>query len=240
MRFADSVNSESPRWLLEKGRRDEALKSLFWLRPDRDTVEGELLEMETSMEQEKALSSGVSVWDMFKGTDLRRTLLAVGAISTQAASGAMFMIGEYFPDSYISPDHGLIPTLAYGTYFFEMAGVGSPFENSCILTGVGVVAIIINTLVITKFGRRRFFLITGLVICGFIQLAVSIVYTVAPGTKAAGKAIVALGVLYIVGYNGMIATYAWLCGGEIPSQRLRSYTFGLATSVAFLGAWLAT
>lgn len=38
----------------------------------------------------------------------------------------------------------------------------------------------------------------------------------------------------------MIATYAWLAGGEIPSQRLRSYTFGLAASVGFLGAWLAT
>ena len=47
-------------------------------------------------------------------------------------------------------------------------------------------------------------------------------------------------VVYIVGYNGMVATYAWLCGGEFPSQRLRSYTFGLAASIGFLGAWLAT
>lgn len=38
----------------------------------------------------------------------------------------------------------------------------------------------------------------------------------------------------------MVATYAWLCGGEFPSQRLRSYTFGLAASVGFLGAWLGT
>ena len=38
----------------------------------------------------------------------------------------------------------------------------------------------------------------------------------------------------------MIATYAWLAGGELPSQRLRSYTFGLAAAVGFLGAWLTT
>jgi hypothetical protein len=38
----------------------------------------------------------------------------------------------------------------------------------------------------------------------------------------------------------MIAAYAWLSGGEIPSQRLRSYTFGIASAVAFVGAWLAT
>lgn len=43
-----------------------------------------------------------------------------------------------------------------------------------------------------------------------------------------------------MGYNGMVATYAWLCGGEFPSQRLRSYTFGLAAAVGFFGAWLTT
>lgn len=38
----------------------------------------------------------------------------------------------------------------------------------------------------------------------------------------------------------MVAAYAWLAGGEIPSQRLRSYTFGIAAAVGFAGAWLAT
>jgi hypothetical protein len=54
------------------------------------------------------------------------------------------------------------------------------------------------------------------------------------------KVIVGLSVIYICGYNGMIAAYAWLTGGEIPSQRLRSYTFGIASAVGFAGAWLAT
>lgn len=37
-----------------------------------------------------------------------------------------------------------------------------------------------------------------------------------------------------------IAPFAWLSGGELPSQRLRSYTFGLSAAIGFLGAWLAT
>lgn len=40
--------------------------------------------------------------------------------------------------------------------------------------------------------------------------------------------------------QGLISAYAWLCGGEIPSQRLRSYTFGLAAAVGFFFAWLTT
>lgn len=38
----------------------------------------------------------------------------------------------------------------------------------------------------------------------------------------------------------MIASYSWLIAGEMPSQRLRSYTFGVAAAVGFLGAWLIT
>ena len=60
--------------------------------------------------------------------------------------------------------------IAYGTYFFEMAGVGKPFENAVVLVAVGVIAIIINTLVITRFGRRRVFLTVGLILCGIVQL----------------------------------------------------------------------
>jgi len=153
--------------------------------------------------------------------DRRRTYLAVGAISLQAASGAMYMI-------------------SYGTYFFEMAKVGSPFENSCILTGLGVVAILINSAVITKWGRRRVFLTIGMILCGITQLIIAIVYDKEGPSTSTGKVIVGVSVVYIVGYNGMVASYAWLCGGELPSQRLRSYTFGLATSIGFLGAWLAT
>lgn len=91
--------------------------------------------------------------------------------------------------------------IAYGTYFFEMADVGNAFENSCILTAIGVVAIMINIAVITKIGSRRLFLTVGLIICGFSQLIIAALYTVHPGTQATGKAIVGLSVIFIFGYN---------------------------------------
>lgn len=117
-----------------------------------------------------------------------------------------------------------------------MANVGNAFENSCILTALGVVAILINIVVITRIGRRRLFLTIGLILCGFSQLIVAVVYTVHPSTQTTGKAIVGLSVIFIFAYNGMISTYAWVSGGELPSQRLRSYTFGFAAAVGFLGA----
>lgn len=38
----------------------------------------------------------------------------------------------------------------------------------------------------------------------------------------------------------MVACYAWLVAGELPSQRLRSYTFGISSAVGFLFSWLVS
>lgn len=93
-----------------------------------------------------------------------------------------------------------------------------------------------NSCLITKYGRRRVCITAGLIICGFAQLIIAIVYTVSPGTVSTGKVIVGISIVYIVAYNGLISSYAWVAGGEIPSQRLRSLTFGIATAIGFLGA----
>ena len=82
-----------------------------------------------------------------------------------------------------------------------MAGISNAFQNSVILTTLGVVAIIVNSAVITHIGRRRVFLVSGLTICGIAQLITAIIYTVSPGSEATGKGIVALAVIYIFGYN---------------------------------------
>ena len=82
-----------------------------------------------------------------------------------------------------------------------MANIGDAFQNSCILVGVGVAAIIINSMIITHVGRRRVFLVTGLTICGIAQLLTAVIYTIHPGTEETGKGIVGLSVVYILGYN---------------------------------------
>lgn len=85
---------ESPRWLLQHKKTEDARKALRWLRPDEETVEKEMEDIENAIKLERDLASGVSVWDMFANPiDRRRTILSVAAVSTQAASGSMYMIG---------------------------------------------------------------------------------------------------------------------------------------------------
>jgi hypothetical protein len=121
-----------------------------------------------------------------------------------------------------------------------MAKVTDPFAMSNVLSAISIVAFIANSFIVVRYGNRRVLLMTGLLVCGVLQLIIAITYHKAPNAKATGKVTVGLTAIYMFSYNGMISTYAWLSGGELPTQRLRSHTFGLAASAGFVGAWLTT
>ncbi|EXJ58739.1 hypothetical protein A1O7_06169 [Cladophialophora yegresii CBS 114405] len=211
---------ESPRWLLTHGRKEEARKALLWLRPAGTNVDAEILAVETAHNLERE-SAGEGSWtDIFTNKiERRRTLLSLGSLTLLSAPGAMFMI-------------------MYGTYFFQMAGVGKPFEDSCVLSALSVVGILASSLFVTRLGRRTI-LMSGMVICGVMQLIQACVYKAQPEGSATGKVIVAMNIIYMFFYNACLAAYAWLVGGEMPSLRLRSFVFGLAGVVGFFWPWLS-
>lgn len=88
---------ESPRWLLEHGHKDKALKSLLWHRPyGQAEAEEELKDMQEALDGEMKEKKSAAIKDMWTHPiDRRRTILAVCAITLQGASGAMYMIGTY-------------------------------------------------------------------------------------------------------------------------------------------------
>jgi SP family sugar:H+ symporter-like MFS transporter len=214
---------ESPRWLAQVGKFEQARESLLKLRPknmEPTAVDDELHDIKVGLEIEREISQSVSVLDMFRNPiDRRRTLLSVGAVALQGASGAMFM-------------------LIYGTYFFTMADMSKPFLDSVILTVVGLVVITLAFFYVRYFGRRNI-LMVGMFMEGIAMLVQACVYQHSPGTVSTGKVIVGMAVLYIIFYNGCVSAFAWMVGGEIPAQHLRSYTLGLASAVGFILGWIA-
>ncbi|RFU31066.1 hypothetical protein B7463_g5294, partial [Scytalidium lignicola] len=213
---------ESPRWLLLQGREAEARHSLERLRGTSltpDLLDEEFVEMQRGIEEEKELSGSASLYDMFKGTDLRRTFLCVIAIASHAASGIWFII-------------------SYGTFFFQVANIANPFQASILSNVMGFAGVLVGMyLTQNLFGRRPMMMI-GSAGCAACMLAIAVAYTVSPNSQAAGRALVGFALMFNFFYNGFVGTISWPVAGEIVSSRLRVLTMGLSTGVNYFFNWL--
>jgi SP family sugar:H+ symporter-like MFS transporter len=79
---------DAPRWLLFHGRRDDAVKTLHKIRPKAD-VDAGLCEAEVDAIADALRNTPEkgSWLDVFRGTNLRRTLIVIFAMTAQQCTG---------------------------------------------------------------------------------------------------------------------------------------------------------
>ena len=89
------------------------------------------------------------------------------------------------------------------------------------------------------FGRRTL-LLSGFGFTTVSMFAVALVnnLTQTVHSSAPGEALVALLCMFSGAYGATIGPLSWVTAGEMPSNRLRSLTFGVSMSVGFFFAWL--
>lgn len=79
---------ESPWWLIRKGRKAEALRSIERLgSKEKEVSQQKLAMMERTVEIEEKLGGNPSLLDLFKGTDLRRTIITCLIYASQNFAG---------------------------------------------------------------------------------------------------------------------------------------------------------
>ncbi|KAI1383801.1 general substrate transporter [Hypoxylon trugodes] len=212
---------ESPRWLMTQGNEAAAESSLRRLRNmniDEAEFQAEFNEIKTSTAQQIDYHRGKHLWiEMWKGVNLRRSLLSISVICFHCANGS----------SWVN---------IYGVYFLTVAGVKEAFAFSTMITCMGLLGVLASSFVVRHIDRRVILLV-GVGACGLCQLAFAVAWTAAPGTAVAGKVVVAFISLFTFFYTAY-APYAWLLGGELPDNHLRAHTYGLGTALNFLGNWL--
>ncbi|EGZ67571.1 general substrate transporter [Neurospora tetrasperma FGSC 2509] len=225
------VVPESPRWEVSRGRHQEGRMALERVRAVREDgkegqqrLEVEWVEMVKGIEEEKRLASTVGPLDMFRGSDLRRTLLCFGVIATQAGSGSWF---------YIS----------YSTYFMIVSGlpVDLSFRYSILKTYIGFIGVNVGMYLMRFVMGRRTLMTTGAMVQGMFMLDMAIsAITTEAGTWRARDSLMACSALVNYAHNAFVGVASYPVATELVSTRLRPYTVGAAISLGYLLAWLTS
>ncbi|RYP21631.1 hypothetical protein DL765_002092 [Monosporascus sp. GIB2] len=215
---------ESPRYLLYRGNEEAARKALETLRGSSmqsEELQLEWVEMVKGIDEEKRTASSVGPLDMFRGTELRRTLLCFGVFATQTGSGAWFVI-------------------SYATYFKVVAGVpvDDAFKYSVMSTCLGLIGVNLGMYLMRHVMGRRTVLMTGAAVQGCVMLGLAVSATAAPGTAAARRCVIAFIALFSLIYNAFVGDASHPTATELVSTRLRSWSVGSATSLGYFLAWL--
>lgn len=136
------VVPETPAWCATHGyveRAKKSLRQLHWEIPDYDIDHHyELLAMAVNHELEVARAANNEKWyNIFRGTDGRRTITALWTLMTQ---------------QFI----GLTLFSTFASYFFQQAGIDDPFQATCITSGINIAANITMILTVDRLGRRNY------------------------------------------------------------------------------------
>ncbi|KAF2800025.1 general substrate transporter [Melanomma pulvis-pyrius CBS 109.77] len=211
---------ETPRYLIKRGRPDQAAKSLSKLRRldvDHPALLEELAEINANHEYELSLGKATYL-DCFKGNLGKR--LATGCLlqSLQQLTGVNFIF-------------------YYGTSFFQNSGIKNPFIISMITSAINVASTFPGLYMVEAWGRRNLLLFgaIGMCVCQFIVAITGTVVGIQ--NVAAQQAMIAFVCIYIFFFACSWGPVAWVVTGEIFPLKVRAKSLSMTTASNWLLNW---
>jgi hypothetical protein len=233
---------ESPRYLIEKGRLEDARESLLRLRRGKRgyTPDEDLAALEQAHE-ESISAHGQAKWsDCFRGSDLKRTLIVLGIQCLQQGQGIGFM-SQYLVSVADSRAIGLAASHAREisvadahalpqVVFFLQIGFTQVY---LILVIVGALLVVLTSVgfFTQDFIGRRMLLMIGALFQGAALMSVGGITKAFPVlTDSQRNACVGLIFVWLIAFTQSWTNIPWTVSAELPSNRLRDKTLTI-------GAW---
>lgn len=202
---------ESPRWLLLKGREEEAQASLKLLRHGRFTKEEIFEELEALRimlheQDDKGVYS-----ELWKGVNLKRTLITIGT------NFFLHITGQIFASKY-------------GAVYIKSLESLNPFTMVTVNQVCNLVAVVIAMATVDRWGRRPLLMLGGLIqVAGLFTMAgLGVPATVTPAMQ---KGIISCITIFGFGFSIGWAPVSHILSAEIPTSRLRDMTYRTASAV---------
>jgi len=211
---------ESPRWLVKKGRDEDAaraLSRLISLPPDHPELKAELEEVRVAFQHEQELNES-SYFDCFRATDNKirlRTLTGIFIQAWQQLTGINFIF-------------------YYGTVFFKNSGISDPFLITIATNIINVFMTLPGMWGVERFGRRRLLLVgaAGMCICEFLVAIIGV--TISTSNTAGQKVLIAFVCIYIAFFASTWGPIAWVITGEIFPLNIRAKAMSLSVASNWL------
>ncbi|KAJ5281009.1 hypothetical protein N7478_006381 [Penicillium angulare] len=198
---------ESPRWLLLKGKQEQARMSFATFQnvmdPHSVEITAQVEDVKKHLEFEKSLDATTSWLDLYRGTNLRRTAVSAFILIGLAISGAQF----------VGP---------YAALFLSGVGIKNPYlinaiVGLCILGGalIGPFAL--------DHGGRRFSMLFGWTAMAACMLILSSVSTALGEHNPTSQTVVVVFLcIWAFIFGGFIGPSVWLASAEMHSVRMRT------------------
>eukprot|EP00930_Biecheleria_cincta_P099113 TRINITY_DN9075_c0_g1_i1.p1 TRINITY_DN9075_c0_g1~~TRINITY_DN9075_c0_g1_i1.p1 ORF type:complete len:509 (+),score=63.34 TRINITY_DN9075_c0_g1_i1:310-1836(+) len=217
-----TVMLESPRWLVAKGRQDEAKHVISKIFGEQANASEISKEIEDSLADE-ARAYGAHSWGrLFCATGPLRWMMVLGVLSAVAPQAA-----------------GIAPILLYVNFILRSADGESPTVanwHTVVITAVKFIVVLPTGMLMDRCGRRL------MMICSFFGMAITLIILALSFWFEYTPAWIVLSSLisYMAFFSVGAGPGTWLLTSELFSNKVRAKGMSIASSLNRLVAFLST
>ncbi len=197
-------------WLCKNGRDEEAKKSLQSLTTGGVDIDCQLANIKETLRLEESSEEKIGIWECFRGSNLRRTMISCQVFNIQALCGNILFIN-------------------YAVYFFEIAGLNASnaFSMNIGLTCMGFVGTLASYVIISYAGRRTIY-IWGTAAIGAMCFIIGILGAVPHTNSGPVWGMCSLMVITNLLYDLSVGPLCFTVMSEASAVKLRGTTIALS------------